>query len=200
MIVWAALSYAMLGALGAFGLLALGRSPAAVLVGAAGDGSVAVTRVASVGLGLLAGAAIVVSTRAMASRWRWARALSDDLSAATRTLPPSALVMMALGSGIAEEVFFRGFLVSLTGVVPAAAVFGLAHQMRGRSRWTWVMCATAMGALLGLLFVATKSLVGPIVAHVFVNCANLAWLRARGGEDRSAARRLGGLLDGAGRP
>jgi membrane protease YdiL (CAAX protease family) len=94
-------------------------------------------------------------------------------------------------SGLGEELFFRGFLVPVIGVAAQAAIFGLAHQLRGPSRWVWVGWATLVGLCLGLVFALTGSLVGPIVTHVLVNGYNLAFLRDH---DPTPRRRLGGLL------
>ena len=63
------------------------------------------------------------------------------------------------------------------GVLPAAAIFGLAHQIRGPSRWVWVGWASAVGLGLGALFAATGSLLGPFLAHALVNAVNLSFLR-----------------------
>jgi hypothetical protein len=49
-----------------------------------------------------------------------------------------------------------------------------------------------MGALFGLVFAATGSLVGPLVAHFAINHVNLRFLRDHDPDPRP--RRLGGLL------
>ena len=93
----------------------------------------------------------------------------------------AAIVGMAVASGVAEELFFRGTLLPWIGVVPSAIVFGLVHQVRGPARWLWVGWATVMGLLLGALYRATGDLVGPVLAHVLVNLFNLLYLRDGGG-------------------
>jgi membrane protease YdiL (CAAX protease family) len=50
-----------------------------------------------------------------------------------------------------------------------------------------------MGLLFGALFLATGSLLGPIVAHVAINVVNLRFLRDTDLEPQRQ-RRLGGLL------
>ena len=52
--------------------------------------------------------------------------------------------------------------------------------------------ATVMGLLFGILFAATGSLVGPIVAHAIINAANLRFLRDN--DPEAVPKPLGGLL------
>jgi membrane protease YdiL (CAAX protease family) len=49
-----------------------------------------------------------------------------------------------------------------------------------------------MGLLFGVLFAATGSLAGPVVAHLAINAANLRFLRDT--DPAPARRELGGLL------
>jgi membrane protease YdiL (CAAX protease family) len=85
--------------------------------------------------------------------------------------------MLAGLSSLGEELLFRGLLTPYFGVLGSAALFGLAHQIKGRSRWVWVAWASAVGLALGAIFAATGTLVGPLLAHAIVNAANLAYLR-----------------------
>jgi len=103
-----------------------------------------------------------------------------------------SIAIIAVFSGIAEEMFFRGFLAPLVGVVVQAVLFGVVHQMRGPSRWVWVGWATLVGLGLGAIFALTGSLLGPTLAHSLVNGFNLAFLRDFDPDAKD--RRLGGLL------
>ncbi len=184
------LAYGAIGGASAAFALALGRDPL-TCAGWLGTGGAAAALV-SVGLGLLLGTATVLSTRIMVRRAAWARALHAALRPAVHGAGDAGLVGVALASAIAEELLFRGLLVPVAGVVGSAVVFGALHQIRGRGRWGWMAWATVMGLLLGGLFAATGSLIGPVVAHALVNAANLRFLRDN---DPDARRRpLGGLL------
>jgi membrane protease YdiL (CAAX protease family) len=91
------------------------------------------------------------------------------------------LVFAASAAGFGEELFFRGwlqpflgqFLGTSGGLLAASLLFGLAHP---HSR-TYVVLATVLGMLFGWLWLATGSLVGPIVAHALYDLAAIAWLR-----------------------
>ena len=148
----------------------------------------------SAGLGATIGAATIAATRALARRAVWIRALHTDLRPVVRGEGTITLVAMAVASGVGEEILFRGLLVPAIGVVASALAFGAIHQVRGRARWAWMAWAALMGLLFALLFECTGSLLGPIVAHVYVNACNLRFLRDHNLEPKRA-RRLGGLLD-----
>ncbi len=147
----------------------------------------------SAGLGAVVAAVTIAATRAMVRRTGWARALHADLRPAVRDSSDSALVVVALASGIGEEILFRGLLVPAIGVIASSLVFGVVHQVRGPARWGWMVWATVMGVAFALVFRVTGSLVGPMLAHVTINAVNLRLLRdVDPGPGRP--RRLGGLL------
>jgi hypothetical protein len=150
----------------------------------------------SLGLGLPLGAATIAITRIAVRRAAWAHALHVALRPAVHGAGNVTLFAVATASATGEELFFRGLLVPLVGVVVASLLFGALHQIRGPARWGWMVWATVMGLLFAGIFVATGSLAGPVVAHAAINHANLRFLRDN---DPAPRRRvLGGLLGGRG--
>jgi len=149
-------------------------------------------------LSLVGGAALaaatVGATRWFVRRWGWARALHAHLRPAIRHAGAGTLVFLGVASAVGEELFFRGLLAPVLGLALSSLAFGLVHQMRGRVRWVWASWATVMGFLFGGLFLATGSLLGPLVAHAVINVVNLRFLRDTDLEPPKA-RRLGGLLE-----
>jgi membrane protease YdiL (CAAX protease family) len=143
-----------------------------------------------VGLGLAA--ILVASTRIAVQRFGFARQLHSDLRPVARNLTLSGVLLIALLSSLGEELFFRGFLAPRIGVFAQALIFGMAHQVRGPSRWVWVGWASLVGVCFGFLFLLTGSLVGAIAAHAAVNGYNLIFLRDHDPSPKD--RRLGGLL------
>jgi CAAX protease family protein len=144
-------------------------------------------------LGLALAVVLVASTRIAVERWNWARRLHSDLRPVAKDLTLPSIVVIAGVSSLGEELFFRGFLTPyLGGIVLQAALFGLAHQVRGPSRWVWVTWASIVGLCFGAIFVLTGSLVGPIAAHAIVNGYNLMFLRNH--DPAPKERRLGGLF------
>ncbi len=130
---------------------------------------------AVLGLALATGAIAV--TRVTVKRFEWARRLHEELRPVARDFSAPQILLVAGLSSLGEELLFRGLLTPWLGVVPAAVLFGLAHQMKGPSRWVWVGWATVVGLGLGSIFALTGSLVGPLLAHAVVNAVNLAYLR-----------------------
>jgi len=138
----------------------------------------------------------VRASRIFVKRWGWAKMLHADLRPAVRDAGDGTILVLGVASGVAEELFFRGLLTPALGLVLSSLAFGGLHQLRGRVGWIWAGWATVMGLLFGALFLATGSLVGPIVAHVAINVINLRFLRDTDVEPKKL-RRLGGLLGDA---
>lgn len=149
--------------------------------------------VASIAAGLFIAAVTVRATRALVKRWSWVRALHADLRPSIRDSGDATLVVLGIASAIGEELFFRGLLAPAVGVVLSSLAFGALHQLRGRAGWVWTGWATLMGLVFGTLFLATGSLLGPLVAHAAINVTNLRFLRDTE-VDPPKPRRLGGLL------
>jgi membrane protease YdiL (CAAX protease family) len=146
----------------------------------------------SLGLGLLVGTVTVGATPAVVRRWRWARALHAALRPVVNGAGDGALLAVALAGAAGEELFFRGLLVPLVGVVASSIAFASLHQIRGPARWGWMLWAGIMGLLFGTIFAATGNLAGPLLAHAVINHHNLRFLRDH--NPAAPARPLGGLL------
>lgn len=81
---------------------------------------------------------------------------------------------VAITAGICEELLYRGFLIAYLGsalgawpaMVVVAAVFGLMHLHLGRSH---ALKGTAVGLLLGALFLGCGSLLWPMIVHTAID-------------------------------
>jgi hypothetical protein len=143
-------------------------------------------------LGVSFGLLIVLSTRLVVPRFRWARRLHSELRPIARSISLTGIAVLAALSSLGEELLFRGLLQPWLGVIVQSLVFGIVHQIRGPSRWVWVTWATGVGLILGVIFELTGSLLGPLAAHALVNGLNLLYLRNHDPEPQR--RSLGGLL------
>jgi membrane protease YdiL (CAAX protease family) len=143
-------------------------------------------------LGVTFGLIVARLTPVSVRRWSWARDLHAELSPLARGLSPGAVVMVAGLSALGEELLFRALLMPLVGLLPQAALFGLVHQLPGRSRWIWVLWASIMGLVLGVLYRTTGSILGPILAHAVINALNLRQMQEH--EVITTPRPLGGVL------
>jgi uncharacterized protein len=185
-VVYGALSVVSIGA-----ALARGQSPIGASAWLPLDGPLG--HLASLGGGAVLAVLTIKATRQFVRRWGWARALHSDLRPAVRHAGEGTILILGIASAASEELFFRGLLATTFGVIASSLAFGLLHQMRGRVRWVWAAWATVMGFLFGSLFLATGSLVGPLLAHAAINVANLRFIRDTDVEPPKR-RYLGGLL------
>ena len=97
------------------------------------------------------------------------------------------LVLVAVFSGVGEEVFFRGAVQQEFGILIGSLAFGLAHIGPDRRYLLWTAWAVLAGVIFGLLFEATGGLLAPVVAHAVHNAATLLiWKRSRRGANPAA--------------
>ena len=134
---------------------------------------------AALGVGVLAGLFAVAVSEGL-TRWtNLGRALSDLLAESIGPLGRGDAWLLALASGLAEEMFFRGAIQAKVGIVWASLAFGAAHFMPRRELVLWSAYAVVMGFGLGGLYDWTGQLAAPVAAHVVVNGNNLRRLAAR---------------------
>ena len=109
------------------------------------------------------------------------RSLADELAPSlVDRADGTGLVLVALFSGVGEEVFFRGAVQQEFGLVVASLLFGAAHVGPDRRYLLWTAWAVLAGFVFGVLFWATGGLLAPVAAHAAHNGATLLiWKRSR---------------------
>ena len=112
----------------------------------------------------------------------WGDQLARSMAPVLGKLSVPNAILLALASGFAEEVFFRGALQPRVGWVLASLLFGCVHFVPRREFLPWTGFAIGAGFVFGGLFVWTGNLVAPMVAHIVVNAVNLPLLVRRYGE------------------
>lgn len=143
----------------------------------------------AIGIGLVFGL-LAVGLSELLTRWtRLGEALAETLGRSLVGIGRGDALLLALASGIAEEMLFRGALQPVVGLVWASLIFGACHFLPRRELFAWSLFATGIGFALGWLFEWTGQLAAPIAAHAAVNGINLPRLvrrfesRARGGDE-----------------
>jgi len=117
---------------------------------------------------------------------RLARELEDRLGRVLGSVDPQEAFALALLSGFAEELFFRG---AVQGAFPshgwlwAALLFALLHTGPGRAYRLWTLFAFLAGIVFGLLTLWSGNLLAAVVAHVLVNGINLQRLARQGRQE-----------------
>jgi len=131
----------------------------------------------SVGLGVALALTIVRMTPRLVERTEWARALHRELKPIISPLSSAEIQVLALTSGFAEELFFRGAMQPVLGLLLSSLIFGVVHVGPKPIFLPWTAWAFVMGLLLGSIFELTGVLWGPILAHVWINQRNMAFIR-----------------------
>jgi membrane protease YdiL (CAAX protease family) len=134
------------------------------------------------GVGTGAGVASAYLLRGLSGRWPAGRALEKGLARLIGPLSVSACVLLALISGICEELAFRAALQPEIGLVAAALIFGAVHAPMKKELLLWPFLAAGMGLVLGWLYDWTGSVIAPAAAHVAVNAINLRYLARKARE------------------
>lgn len=140
------------------------------------------------GLGIALGVTTVIATRILEKTTEWARVLGEEFRKILGDLTPNQVFVFAVTSGVAEEVFFRGFLQQalteyvfgtetpgmILGLVVASLVFGLVHIGPDREKFLpWTIMALVLGVLFGVLYLYTGNILAPLIAHFTINFFNL---------------------------
>lgn len=111
-----------------------------------------------------------------------AKELEARLAGMLGPITPSEAVGLALLSGFAEELFFRGAVQGTLGWAAATILFGLLHSGPGRAFRLWTVFALLAGLVLGGLMAWRGNLLGPVLGHFVVNAVNLRRLASRAGD------------------
>lgn len=108
-----------------------------------------------------------------------ARDLEDQLAAVLGPLTAAEAFSLALLSGFAEELFFRGAVQGQWGWLPATVLFAVLHTGPGRAFRVWTLFAVVAGGLFGGLMAWRGNLLAPVIGHFLVNGVNLRRLASR---------------------
>lgn len=139
------------------------------------------------GVGL--GVVVVGLTRVLVRRAAWAQDLHLEFRNLLGPLDRQTITVLALTSGFAEEMFFRGAMLPALGLLLSSVIFGAVHVGPKRLFLPWTLWAFAMGLVFGALFAATGVLWGPIIAHVLINQRNMSFILRHDPLDSYAALR-----------
>lgn len=89
-------------------------------------------------------------------------------------LPLYVVAYLLIIRVLAEELFFRGFLVNLIGVVPSSIIFAAFH-------FSWnsvieVIGAFVAGLILAYYFKKNQTIYPNIIAHICYNLVIIFWM------------------------
>lgn len=127
----------------------------------------------SAGAGAGVGLAVVLLSRQLTARFAWARTMNGQFREILGVPSMRQATVLAGASAIAEELAFRGLLMSLLGPWWSSLLFAAAHVAPGRVTWHWTLFAGLLGLAFAWGTVVTGDLVAAMVAHFTVNYFNL---------------------------
>ncbi len=107
---------------------------------------------------------------------RYSRSLArtvDEMRQWLGGLSRSEVLAVALASGVAEELFFRGWLLNEVGLIASSVIFGLVHVPPTRNWMYWPVFAFIVGLFLGALCIWSDSLIYAIIVHAGINFINI---------------------------
>jgi len=134
-------------------------------------------------LGVASGAALWATIPFLLRSSAMRRVWNELLLPFSRGLRTGDIAVLALLSGISEEIFFRGVLLPELGLVLSSVCFGALHALCA----LYVAWAAVIGAGFGALALATGSLVPPMAAHATYNFGALLLLRRAALQQRPSA-------------
>ena len=105
--------------------------------------------------------------------------LEAKLAEMLRGVETPEVIALALLSGFAEELFFRGAVQGAWGWPIATVLFALLHVGPGAAFRSWTLFAAIAGLLFAGLMEWRGNLLSPVLAHVLVNAVNLGRLARR---------------------
>lgn len=129
--------------------------------------------------GVVLGSAIVAASHLARRLSAAVERAVDVLAAFFGPIRPVDGVYLALLSGFAEELLFRGALWPQLGLVGTTVLFGILHTVPLRTLLGYPVYAAVAGFAFGLLREASGSLWPPVVAHVTVNALGLVYVAGR---------------------
>ncbi len=94
--------------------------------------------------------------------------IEQDISPLFKHLDLLSIVAIAIISGLAEEMFFRGVLQANIGLWLSSLFFGVAHIWR-KTAVLYGIYASVIGLFFGGLYLWSGSLWVPILAHIVNN-------------------------------
>lgn len=147
-------------------------------------------------LGAGFGLVVVVLTGVLEEHTAWAARLSHQFKQILGPITVFDAFVLAVSSGLAEEIFFRGFLqqiltdvafdglpyAAVIGLVASSLIFGLVHKGPDASFRPWTIFALVVGTALGGLYWLTGNLLAPVIAHFTINFLNLSLIGAEDSE------------------
>lgn len=124
-------------------------------------------------IGTIAGLGLILGWWLLRIRLASMRRVEEVMRQMIGPLEGSEIFALAVISGFAEELFFRGAMQSSLGWPLALVIFALLHTGPEPSFRIWTLFAFVAGGLFAWLTLWRGNLLPAVVAHMLVNGVNL---------------------------
>jgi len=159
--------YAVMTAVGAIWLFLTTGSAQPPLVSASGD------LLEFCGLALAFAAVTVALTPQLLNYSEPLRGLTREIRDMLGELSHTQILVIAIASGVGEEVLFRAAMQNSLGLLSTSIIFGLLHGFPRTRLAHWGVFAFVVGLGFGLLQEQSSSVIPPALAHFSINYWNL---------------------------
>ncbi|MEW5822621.1 MAG: CPBP family intramembrane glutamic endopeptidase [Cyanobacteriota bacterium] len=100
----------------------------------------------------------------------------DEVCHIVANAQPLSAILIAILSGLAEEILFRGVIQQITGILIASILFGVLHIYNKKTIF-YGLYAIFIGYYLGLIYIYTQSLWAPILVHMINNAIAIPFMK-----------------------
>jgi membrane protease YdiL (CAAX protease family) len=125
------------------------------------------------GLGVIIGLLIVFFTFLSFKIFPWLKGMEDFFTDILGHLNLSSILALALLSSLAEEILFRGILLTYLGFWISSILFGVLHFPIKKILIPWTIFAHAVGFLFAWLMETYQNLAMVSLVHFTINFINL---------------------------
>lgn len=137
-------------------------------------------------LGAFTAAFLVTLSRLSSQYLKWAKGLEREFANILGKLQPHEMLLLALFSGVGEEVFFRGAMQPALGLLPTSLLFGALHLGPTKKFLPWTFFAFLAGLLFGWYYEVNGTLAAPITCHTLVNLVNIWFINREHEEEEQS--------------
>ncbi len=88
-------------------------------------------------------------------------------------LAKSNIILIIILPAIIEELFFRGVLQELLGIMGTNILFAFAHMGKEKELISYGVVTFLIGIVLSILYIKTADLLVPMLAHATINALTL---------------------------
>ncbi|WP_372369406.1 lysostaphin resistance A-like protein [Candidatus Uabimicrobium sp. HlEnr_7] len=133
-----------------------------------------VPMISQITIGLIIVVITIIISIVGSSKLKWIRNAEQEIKKSIGNLTSFDIIIIAICSGIGEELLFRAAFQPTYGLVITSLFFGMLHFPVNKHFLFYPIFATIMGFILGYITLINNGCItSAIIAHIFINMINL---------------------------